>query len=135
MQVGCTRATKIGDRKQSDSNMHVNACAAICVSVTAQKGGRSLDVLSASCTLIAAPDKHKESFFRLQMAERRKGRPPRLALDLLCLKEATLCLFSHINLVLSVFAHHKSDLGLSTFGYLNWIVVGEVAPPVPLGPS
>ena len=65
--------------------------------------------------LIAAPDERRRSFFfRFQEAERPKGRPPRIAMDPLCLKGATLCLFSHINLVLSGFAHHKSDLGLST---------------------
>ena len=39
------------------------------------------------------------------------------------------------NLVLSGFAHHKSDFGWSTFGCVLWSVVGEVAPPVPPGPG
>ena len=51
------------------------------------------------------------------------------------LNTATLCLFSHLNLVLSGFAHHKSDFGWSTFGCVHWSVVGEVAPPVPPGPG
>ena len=79
--------------------------------------------------LIAAADERRRSFFfRFQEAERTKGRPPRIALDPLCLKGATLFLFSHLNLVLSGVAHHKSDLGLSTFGWVHWSVVGEVAP-------
>ena len=84
--------------------------------------------------LIAAPDERGRSFFfRTLEAERPKGRPPRIALDPFCLKGATLFLFSHINLVLSGVAHHKSDWGLSTFGWVHWSVDGEVAPPVPLG--
>ena len=53
--------------------------------------------------------------FRFQEAERHTGGHPKIALDPLCLKDATLCLFSHLNLVLSSFAPHKSDLGWSTF--------------------
>ena len=80
--------------------------------------------------LIAAPNNRRRSFFfRFQEAERPTGGTPKIALDPLCFKEATLCLFSHINLVLSGFAHHKGDLGLSTFGCVHWSVVGEVAPP------
>ena len=84
--------------------------------------------------LIAAPNNRRRSFFfRFQEVERPTGGTPKFALDPLCLKEATLCLFSHINLVLSGFDHHKGDLGLSTFGCVHWSVVGEVAPPAPLG--
>ena len=39
---------RIGDHKQSDSYSHMYACAPLCVSVTTQNGGRSLDVLRAS---------------------------------------------------------------------------------------
>ena len=86
--------------------------------------------------LIAAPNNRRRSFFfRFQEAERPTGGTRKIALDPLCLKEATVCLFSHINLVLSVFAHHKGDLGLSTFGCVHWSLVGEVAPPAPLGPG
>ena len=84
--------------------------------------------------LIAAPNNRRRSFFfRFQEAERPTGGHPKIALDPLCLKEATLCLFSQINLVLSGFAHHKGDLGWSTFGCVHCSVVGEVAPPAPLG--
>ena len=76
--------------------------------------------------LIAAPNNRRRSFFfRFQEAERPTGGPPKIALDPLCLKDATLCLFSHINLILSGFAHHKGDLGLSTFGCVHGRVVGE----------
>ena len=86
--------------------------------------------------LIVAPNNRRRSFFfRFQEAERPTGGHPKIALDPLCLKEATLCLFSHINLVLSGFAHHKGDLGWSTFGCVHWSVVGEVATPAPLGPG
>ena len=86
--------------------------------------------------LIAAPNNRRRSFFfRFQEAESPTGGHPKIALDPLCLKEATLCLFSHINLVLSGFAHQKGDLGWSTFGCVHWSVVGEVAPPAPLGPG
>ena len=86
--------------------------------------------------LIAAPNNRRRSFFfRFQEAERPTGGPPKIALDPLCLKEATLCLFSHLNLVLSGFAPHKGDLGLSTSCCVHWSVVGEVAPSVPLGPG
>ena len=86
--------------------------------------------------LIAAPNNRWRSFFfRFQEVERPTGGTPKFAQGPLCLKEATLCLFSHINLVLSGFAHHKGDLGLSTFGCEHWSVVGEVAPPAPLGPG
>ena len=80
-------------------------------------------------------NRRRSFFFRFQEAERPTGGTPKIALDPLCFKEATLCLFSHINLVLSGFAHHKGDLGLSTFGCVHWSVVGEVAPPAPLGPG
>ena len=40
-----------------------------------------------------------------------------------------------VGIGLSSFAHHKSDLGWSTFSCVHWSVVGEVAPPVPLGPG
>ena len=67
--------------------------------------------------LIATPNNRRRSFFfRFQRAERRTGGHPKIAVDPLCLKDATLCLFSHLNLVLSGFAHHKSDFGWSTFG-------------------
>ena len=85
---------------------------------------------------IAAPNNQTRSFFfRFQEAERPTGGTQKIALDPLCLKEATLRLFSHINLVLGVFAHHKGDLGLSTFGCLHWSVTGEVAAPAPPGPG
>ena len=80
--------------------------------------------------LIAAPNNRRRSFFfRFQEAERHTAGHPKIALDPLCLKDATLSLFSHLNLVLSGFAHHKSDFGWSTFGCVHWSVVGEVAPP------
>ena len=86
--------------------------------------------------LMAAPNNRRRSFFfRFQEAERPTGGTPKIALDPLCLNEATLCLFSHINLVLSGFAHHKGDLGSSTFRSVHWSVVGEVAPLAPLGPD
>ena len=86
--------------------------------------------------LIAAPINRRRSFFfRFQEAECRTGGHPKIALDQLCLKDATLCLFSHLNLALSGFAHHKSDFGWSTFGCMHWSVVGEIAPPVPPGPG
>ena len=86
--------------------------------------------------LIAAPNNRRRSFFfRFQEAECRTGGHPKIALDPLCFKDATLCLFSHLNLVLSGFAPHKGDLGLSTFGCVHWSVVGKVAPPVILGPG
>ena len=89
-----------------------------------------------SFVLNAAPNNLRQSFFfRFQEAERHRGGHPEIALDPLCLKDATLCLFSHLNLVLSGFAHHKSDFGWSTFGCVHWRVVGEVAPPVPPGPG
>ena len=53
---------------------------------------------------------------------------PKIALDPLCLKDATLCLFSHLNLYLSSFAHHKNDFGWPTFGCVHWSVVFEAAP-------
>ena len=132
VQVGRARAAKRGDHKQSDSYTHVYACAAPCISVTTQNGGRSLDLLRVSCpwSRLQTSLDAGSFFFRFQEAERRKGRPPRFALDQLCLKWAILCLFSHINLVLSGFAHHKSDLGLSTFGWKHWSVEGEVPPTV-----
>ena len=83
---------------------------------------------------IAAPNNRRRSFFHFQEAGRTGGHP-KIALDPLCLKDATLCLFSHLNLVLSGFAHHQSDFGWSTFGCVHWSVVGEVAPPVPPGPG
>ena len=101
--------------------------------MTTQNGGSSLEVLRG-LVLIAAPNNRRRSFFfRFQEAECPTGGRPKIALEPLCLKEATLCLFSHLNLVLSGFAHHKSDLGWSTLGCVHWSVVGEVAPPVPLG--
>ena len=81
--------------------------------------------------LIAAPNNRRRSFFfRFQEAERRTGGHPKITLDPLCLKDATLCLFSHLNWVLNGFAHHKSDFGWSNFGCVHWSVVGEVAHPV-----
>ena len=86
--------------------------------------------------LIAAPNNRPRSFFfRFQEAESPTGGHPKIALDPLCFKDATPCLFSHLNLVLSGFASHKGDLGVSTFGCVHWSVVGEVAPPVLLGPG
>ena len=97
---------------------------------------RSLEVLRGLVVLIAAPNNGRRSFFfRFQEAEHHTGVHPKIALDPLCLKDATLCLFPQLNLVLSSFAHHKSDLGWSTFSCVHWSVVGEVAPPVPLGPG
>ena len=50
--------------------------------------------------LIAAPSNRRLSFFfRFQEAERDTGGHPKVALDPLCLKDATLCLFPHLNLV------------------------------------
>ena len=146
MQVGRARAAKFGDRKESDSYIDMYACALLSVSVTTQNGGRSLEVLRGLVVLIAAPNNGRRSFFfRFQEAERPTGGHPKIALVPLCLKEATLYLFSHFNLVLSGFAHHKSDLGWSTFGCVHRSVAGEVAPPpsppppppppVPLGPG
>ena len=106
------------------------ACAPQCLSVTTQNGGRSLDVLRASRRLDRGSKQSGRSFFlRFQEAQRPIGGTPKIGLDPLCLKEATICLLSHINLVMSGFAHHKGDLGLSTFGGVHWSVVGEVAPP------
>ena len=85
--------------------------------------------------LIAAQNNLRQIFFfRFQEAERHTGGHPKIALDPLCLKDATR-LLSHLNLVLSGFAHHKSDLGWSTFGCMYWRAVGEVSPPVPPGPG
>ena len=112
LQVGRARAAKFRDRKQSDSYIGVYACAPLSVSVTTQNGGRSLEVLRGLVVLIAAPNNGRRSFFfRFQEAERPTGGHPKIALDPLCFKDATLCLFSHLNLVLNGFAHHKSDLG------------------------
>ena len=47
--AGSRRAAEIGDRKQSDSYTDMYACAPLSVSVITQNGGRSLDVLPASC--------------------------------------------------------------------------------------
>ena len=59
--------------------------------------------------LIAAPNNRRRSFFfRFQEAERNTGGHPKIALDPLCLKDATLCLFSHLNLVLRGFAHLRA---------------------------
>ena len=66
------------------------------VSVTTQNGGRSLEVLRGLVVLIAAPNNGRRSFFfRFQEAERLTGGHTKIALDQLCLKDATLCLFSH----------------------------------------
>ena len=117
---------KIRDRTQNDSFTHVYACVALCISVTTQMADVRLVFCVLLVVLIAAPDNRRRSFlFRFPKAERFKGGPPRIALDPLCLKEATLCLFSHVNLVLNVFANHKSDFGLSTFGCVQWSVVDE----------
>ena len=78
-------------------------------------------------------DEASSSVFRKQNAPQVATRE--IALDPLCLKDATLCLFSLLNLVMSGFAHHKSDVGWSTFSCVHWSVVGEVAPLVPLGPG
>ena len=79
--------------------------------------------------LIAAPNNCRRSFFfRFQEAERSTGGHPKIALDPLCLKDASLCLFSKLDLVLSGFARHKSDFDWSTFSYVHWSVVSEVAP-------
>ena len=122
--------------KQSDSYTDRYACAPLSVSVATQNGGRSLDVLPASRRFDRGS---KQSLTKLplpfQEAERRTGGHPKIAPDPLCLKDATLCLFSHLNLGLSGFAHHKSDFGWSTFGCVHWSVVGEVALPVPPGPG
>ena len=78
-----------------------------------------LDVLRASRRLDRGSKQSRRSFFfRFQEAERPTyiGGTPKIALDRLCLKEAALCLFSQIHLVLSGFAHHNGDLGLSNFG-------------------
>ena len=61
--------------------------------------------------LIAAPNNRKRSFFfSFREAERPTGGHPKIAQDPPCLKEATLCLISHLNLVWSGFAHNKIDL-------------------------
>ena len=79
--------------------------------------------------MIAAPNNRRWSFFfRFQEAERPTGGHPKITLDPICLKDATPCLSSHLNLVLSRFAPHKSDLGWSTFGGVHWSIVGKVAP-------
>ena len=53
---------------------------------------------------------------------------PRSGPDPVCLKEATRCWCSHINLVLSGFADCKSYLGLSTFGWVLCSVLDKVVP-------
>ena len=127
---------KFGDRKQSDSYIDMYACSPLSVSVNTENGARSLEVLRSLVVLFATPNNRRRSFFfRFQKAERPTGGHQKIALDPLGLKDATLCLFSHLNLVLSGFAHHKSDLGWSTFSCVHRGVVGEVAPPVPLGPG
>ena len=69
-------------------------------------------------------------FFSVQEGERPTGGHRRIALDRLSrFKDAAVCLFSHLNLVLSGFVHHKIDLGWSTFGCVPLGVVGEVVPP------
>ena len=81
----------------------------------------------------AAPNNRRRSFlFRFQEAERHTSGHPNSALDPLCLDDATL---SHLNLVLSFFVQHNSDLGWLTFGCVHWSVVGEVSHPVPPGPG
>ena len=133
---GRARAAEIGDRQQSDSNTDMYACAPLPISVTTQIGGRPLDVLPASRRFGRGSKlSSTKLLLPFQEAERRTGGHPKIALDPLCLKDATLCLFSHLNLGLSGFAHHKSDFGWSTFGCVHWSVVGEVAPPVPPGPG
>ena len=118
-------------------------CAPLSVSVTTQNGGRSLDVLRASrpasfwSRLQTTVDEASSSVFRKQNATQvATQRSPwtRFASRTLLWH---ICLFSHLNLVLSGFAHHKSDLGWSTFGCVHWSVVGKVAPwgPVPPGPG
>ena len=42
---------------------------------------------------------------------------------------------SRCNLILSGVALHKIDLGWLTLGCVGWGIVGEVTPPVPLGPG
>ena len=49
LQVGQARAVEFGDRTLGDSYTHVQACAALCGSVTTQNSGRSLAVGWASC--------------------------------------------------------------------------------------
>ena len=72
------------------------ACGPLCVSVTTQNGGRSLDVLRASRRLDRGSKQSRRSFFfRFQEAERPIGGTPKIALDPLCLKEAPLCLCIH----------------------------------------
>ena len=106
VQILHARAAKIGDRKQSDSYRHMYACAPLCVSVTTQNGRRSLDVLLASRRLDRGSKQSRRSFFfHFQEAERPIGGTPKIALDPLCLNQATLCLFSHIN-VKNAFIHH-----------------------------
>ena len=72
-QVGCARVAEIGDRTLDDSYTHVDACAALCVSMTTKNGGRSLDVLRAfsfSSRLLTSVD---EGFF--PFSESRTERP------------------------------------------------------------
>ena len=124
MQFGRARAAKIGD-----SYTDIYACALLCISVATQNGGCSHDLLRASRRFDRGSKNRRRSFFfRFEEAERPTGGHPKIALDPLCLKDAPLCLFSHLNLVLSGFAHHKSDSGWSTFGCVHWSVAGEVAP-------
>ena len=64
--------------------------------------------------LIEAPNNRRRSFFfSSQKAGRHTGGQPKIALDPLCLKDATLCLFAQLYLVLSGFAYccpHPSPL-------------------------
>ena len=130
------RSEIVNDRKQSDSYTDMYACAPISVSVTTQNGGRSLDVLPASRRLDRGSKQSSTKLLLPFSGSRTPHRwPPKDRPGPLCFKDATPCLFSHLNLVLSGFAPHKGDLGLSTFGYVHWSVVGEVAPPVLLGPG
>ena len=44
----CERV-QVGELTLGDSHVHLHKCAALCVSMTTQNGGRSLDVLLAPC--------------------------------------------------------------------------------------
>ena len=100
-----------------------------------------VDVRLMICVLlvvfIAAPNNRRRSlFFRFQEAERPTGVIPKIALDSLCLKEDTLCLFSHINLILRVFAPTRVTWACQLLvACRHWSVIGEVAPAAPLGPG
>ena len=75
---------------------------------------------------IAAPDKHRRSFFfHFQKAERPKGGPQGTSWTRFAQRNRFFA-DAHINLILSGFAHHKSDLGLPTFWLCAAPCIGAV---------